>query len=210
MAKRLEAQDAKRWKTAEENPPEAMVESAARPREGGEASSSSGAHPQRCHWAAEDGELERGREPKRRKEEDIGEEDMQIDVAELDVNLEGQLSNFNEPGGPLEIPEEELQSAGTEEVSFVKKLGVWEPSSLEECVQMTGRPPVSTRWVDVDTGREGRVEIRSRLAARDFRVKGDKREVDTFAAIPRWRRNGCCSAWRCWTERSAEMLRRVE
>ena len=32
VAKRLEAQDAKRRKTAEENPPEAMVESAARPR----------------------------------------------------------------------------------------------------------------------------------------------------------------------------------
>ena len=56
-----------------------------------------------------------------------------------------------------------VQRARTEEVSFMKKLGVWEPSSLEECLQMTGRPPVSTRWVDVDKGREGRVEIRSRL-----------------------------------------------
>ena len=108
---------------------------------------------------------------------------MQIDVAELDVNLQGQPFDFNEPGGPLEIAEEELQRARTEEVSFMKKLGVWEPSSLEECVQMTGRPPVSTRWVDVDKGREGRVETRSRLVARDFRVKGDTRELDTFAAM---------------------------
>ena len=92
-------------------------------------------------------------------------------------------SIFNEPEGPPEIDEEELQRARTEEVSFMKKLGVWEPSSLEECLQMTGRPPVSTRWVDVDKGREGRVEIRSRLVTRDFRVKGDKREVDTFAEM---------------------------
>ena len=79
----------------------------------------------------------------------------------------------------------------------MKKLGVWEPSSLEECLQMTGRPPVSTRWVDVDKGMEGRVETRSRLVARDFMVKGDKREVDTFADgdVGRgglWR---CCEGW---------------
>ena len=187
VEKRLEAQDAKRRKMAEENPPEAMVESAARPRGGGEASSSSGAHPQRPQrrqWAAEDGDPSQGREPKRRKEEDVGEEDMQIDVAGLDVNLEGLPFDFNEPEGPSEIAEEEFQRARTEEVSFMKKLGVWEPSSLEERLQMTGRSPVSTRWVDVDKGREGRVEIRSRLVARDFKVKGDKREVDTFAAMP--------------------------
>ena len=184
VEKRLEAQDAKRRKMAEENPPEATAESAARPRGGGEASSSSGVHPRRRHRAAEDGDPEQGREPKRRKEEDVDEEDMQIDVAELDVNLEGQPFDFNEPEGPPEIAEEELQRARTEEVSFMKMLGVWEPSSLEECLQMTGRPPVSTRWVDVDKGREGRVEIRSRLVARDFKVKGDKREVDTFAAMP--------------------------
>ena len=109
---------------------------------------------------------------------------MQIDVAELDVNLENQPFDFNEPEGLLEIAEEELKRARIEEVSFMKKLGVWGPSSREECLQMTGRPPLSTRWVDVDKGREGRVEIRSRLEARDFRVKGAQREVDTFAAMP--------------------------
>ena len=77
-----------------------------------------------------------GREPKRRKEEDIGEEDMQIDVAEQDVNLEGQPLDFNEPEGPQEIAVEKPQKAGTEEVSFMKKLRVWEVSSLEESVQM--------------------------------------------------------------------------
>ena len=168
VAKRLEAQYAKGRKITEENPPEAMVESAARPR--------GGAHPQRSHWPAEDGEPEHEREPMRRKEEDISEGDIQVDMAELDVNLEGQPFDSNEPGGPLEVAEAELQRARTEEASFMKKLGVWEPSS--------GRPPVSTRWVDVDKGREGRVEMRSRLVARDFRVKGDKREVDTFAAMP--------------------------
>ena len=41
----------------------------------------------RRHRAADDGVPEQGRERKRRKEEDVGEEDMQIVVAELDVNL---------------------------------------------------------------------------------------------------------------------------
>ena len=43
---------------------------------------------------------------------------------------------------------------------------------------------MSTRWVDVDKGREGRLEIRSRLVARDFKVKGDGREFEVFAAMP--------------------------
>ena len=78
-----------------------------------EASSSSGAHPQRRHWAAEDGDPEQGRETKRRKEEDVGEEDMQIDVAELDVNLEGQPFDFNEPEGPPEIADTQYRRGGS-------------------------------------------------------------------------------------------------
>ena len=47
---------------------------------------------------------------------------MQTDVADLDVHLEGQPLDFNEPEGPLEIALEELQTARTEEVSFMKRL----------------------------------------------------------------------------------------
>ena len=100
---------------------------------------------------------------------------MQTDVADLDVHLEGQPLDFNEPEGPQEIALEELQRARTEEVSFMKRLEVWEASLVEKCVQTTGRPPLSTRLVDPDKGREGCFETRSRLVVRDFRGEGETR-----------------------------------
>ena len=52
----------------------------------------------------------------------------------------------------------------------MRGLGVWEAASWDECVQKTGKAPVSTRWVDVDKGRDGAVDVRSRLVARDFKT----------------------------------------
>ena len=70
-----------------------------------------------------------------------------------------------------------MLKARAEEVSFMKELTVWEPMTWEECVEKTGKPPVSTRWVDADKGRGGAVELRSRLVARDFQVKGGRPRV---------------------------------
>ena len=51
---------------------------------------------------------------------------------------------------------------------------------MDECLAKTGKPPISTRWVDVDKGRNGIVDIRSRLVARDFKIRGDGREFEVF------------------------------
>ena len=69
-------------------------------------------------------------------------------------------------------------------IAFTVNLGVWERATYEECKLNTGRGPVSTRWVDVDKGRNGEHDVRSRLVARDFKVRGDGREFDVFAAMP--------------------------
>ena len=112
----------------------------------------------------------------------------EIDVAELDVNVEeaGDFERLeaDEDEVEEEFDPEDLAKARAEEVEFMEGLVVWERSSWEECLSATGRPPVSTRWVDVNKGRDGRVEIRSRLVARDFKVKGDGREFEVFAAMP--------------------------
>ena len=63
-------------------------------------------------------------------------------------------------------------------------LKVWESASWDECIQRTGKAPVSTRWVDVDKGRDGMLDVRSRLVARGFKVRGDGREYDVFASMP--------------------------
>lgn len=51
-------------------------------------------------------------------------------------------------------------------------------------MQNIGRAPITTKWFDVDKGRDGDVLIRSRLVARDFKVKRDDRGFDVFAATP--------------------------
>ena len=48
----------------------------------------------------------------------------------------------------------------------------------------TGRDPVSTKWVDIDKGRDGEVLIRSKLVARDFKSKNMAKDLDVFAASP--------------------------
>ena len=58
------------------------------------------------------------------------------------------------------------------------------PATWEECVEETGRPPISTKWVDVNKGMVQNQIIRSRLVARDFRVKGESDRSDLFAAMP--------------------------
>ncbi len=63
-----------------------------------------------------------------------------------------------------------------EEISLTKRVGVLVDATHDECVMKTGRPPISTRRVDVDKGRSGVVDIRSRLVARDAQVRVDCRE----------------------------------
>ena len=83
-----------------------------------------------------------------------------------------------------DINPELLGAAREEELDFMKTIDMWEKSSYEECYLRTGRGPVSTRWVDVDKGREGDSDVRSRLVARDFKVRGDGRELDVNASMP--------------------------
>ena len=113
-----------------------------------------------------------------------------IDIQGMNADIDEEAENYEdyefEEGleVQLKIDDEALQAARREEISFMEGLGVWEPSSWDECVRKTGRAPVSTRWVDVDKGRDGIKDIRSRLVARDFKVRGDRREFDVFASMP--------------------------
>ena len=98
------------------------------------------------------------------------------------VDMDGDIHDGTAGAGALDA--HSVAAARCEEIDFMRQLGVWEAATVEECVERTGRMPVSTRWVDVDKGRDGHVEIRSRLVARDFKVRGDSREFDVFASMP--------------------------
>ena len=48
-------------------------------------------------------------------------------------------------GGSL--PVELVKEARSEEVGFMEKRGIWEVRSREECLRVTGKPPVSVKSV---------------------------------------------------------------
>ena len=76
-----------------------------------------------------------------------------------------------------------VKEARDEEMKFLKKEKVYEKCDIKDCINKTGRSPTSVRWVDVNKGTEEKPNYRSRLVARDFKVKGDDRE-NIFAAMP--------------------------
>ena len=55
---------------------------------------------------------------------------------------------------------------------------------VAECWNRTGRPPITTRWADLDRGTAASPDVRCRLVERDFKVKGKKDRFDLFAAMP--------------------------
>ncbi len=80
-----------------------------------------------------------------------------------------------------------VKKARAEELTLIDKLGVWVEVPEAQCYQSTGRAPISTRWVDINKGDDERVEIRSRLVARELKAQqqreGQTRD-DVFSATP--------------------------
>ena len=61
--------------------------------------------------------------------------------------------------------------------------GIWSLVPIGMSWELTGKGPVSVRWVDQNKGGEGAMEVRCRLVARDFKGN-DKGRDDLFAATP--------------------------
>ena len=74
--------------------------------------------------------------------------------------------------------------ARLEEIQFMKKIGLFEEVPVEQCCEMIGKDPITTKWVDIDKGTVDRPDVRCRLVARDFKPKGERDRGDLFAAMP--------------------------
>ena len=71
-----------------------------------------------------------------------------------------------------------------EEIGYMQKRNIWSVRDTEECWKVTGKGPLSVKWVDTDKGTEEDPLIRCRLVARDFKGKGERDREDLFAATP--------------------------
>ena len=75
----------------------------------------------------------------------------------------------------------EVRRARSEEIEYVHKMELYEKVPVEECWNVTGKNPISTRWIDINKGDASSPNYRSRLVARE--INTHKRE-DLFAATP--------------------------
>ena len=82
-------------------------------------------------------------------------------------------------GQPL--PADLCKEARRVENQYFRDKGVWEMRSIQEAMRVTGRRPITIRWVEVNKGDNDNPRIRSRLVAREIRGPGQE---PCFAPTP--------------------------
>ena len=61
-----------------------------------------------------------------------------------------------------------VAAARKEELAYFQSKNVWVKRPREEALKMTGKPPITVKWVDVDKGDDENPNYRSRLVAREI------------------------------------------
>ena len=74
-----------------------------------------------------------------------------------------------------------VKAARKKELEYFDGKDVWELRPISECRRLTGKAPVTVRWVDVNKGDDTNPNVRSRLVARQIRQAG---EDAIFAPTP--------------------------
>ena len=80
-----------------------------------------------------------------------------------------------------ELPYDLVMIARKKEMDYFKSKGVWAKRTIKECLEITGRPPVTVKWVETNKGDDVDVNIRARLVARQIRGPG---QDSIFAPTP--------------------------
>ena len=98
-----------------------------------------------------------------------------------DVQVEGFWDDVN--GGWL--PEKLVKAARHEELEWIHRREVYREVDEQECFKVTGKPPISLRWVDTNKGSLAQPHIRSRLAARELKCRTPElTAAELFSAMP--------------------------
>lgn len=84
----------------------------------------------------------------------------------------------------MELPLDLVRAARKEEMDYMKGK-TFKVVKRQEAIEVTGKNPISTKWVDTDKSHGvGEPVVRSRWVARDFKQKGEKDREDLFSATP--------------------------
>ena len=99
-----------------------------------------------------------------------------------DEGIEKKDAVYDEITGMM-LDDERVKAARNLELEFIDKKPLYEMRPTEEAVRVTGKPPISTRWVDINKGDVDNPDYRSRWVARQFK---DNDTTEFFAATPPW------------------------
>ena len=81
----------------------------------------------------------------------------------------------------VELPARLVKEARSEELEYFNTLPVWKVVETRECWDATGKPPISTKWVDVNKGDQVNYDVRCRLVAREM---GGGKSDEFYAPTP--------------------------
>lgn len=74
-----------------------------------------------------------------------------------------------------------VKKARREEIEYVRKMNLYDKVPISECYRVTGKSPISVRWININKGDKDVPNYRPRLGAREMNTH--KRD-DLFAATP--------------------------
>ena len=80
-----------------------------------------------------------------------------------------------------ELKKDLVEAARAEELQVIREMGVWRHVPREMCMQVTGRPPIKLRWVDINKGDDLHPNYRFRIVAKEM---GTNARPDLFTATP--------------------------
>ena len=66
-----------------------------------------------------------------------------------------------------------MKIARAKELDYFEAKVVWDKRMIGEARRVTGKPPITVRWVDVNNGDNANPNIRSRPVARQIRQAGE-------------------------------------
>jgi len=85
----------------------------------------------------------------------------------------------------FELDADLVKAARRKEMEFLLQLGVWAIVDVNEAWSVTGRPPITVSWVDINRGDAITAEYRSRLVVNETkRVSGHMDASEVFSATP--------------------------
>ena len=132
--------------------------------------------------------------------------DVCDEIDELDDNscsgtyVNDREGDFTDEVTGVTLLRDDVAKARMEEMKWYEKYPAFDEVTGETCVLRTGRKPISCRWRDINKGDSERVEVRSRLAAREIKQK----VIDSYFAG-----TAPLALVRCVLSRAATLSKRV-